>query len=199
MTSSGILTFLADRFNVWSREVLMTEGLGYLLQEYPTARETVVNVLATDMILPETRDAIAFISQARSADDSWVVDLEGQVDECVYISIEGKLDARLQPSQPVDYVGRLEEGGSLLLLCPYKRIPRLSRELQQRAARGGLLAENASWARGKIWWIPLIRRPLNEAEPDFVADDIKVDAILSISQHEIIVRLMSHQFCIGTL
>jgi hypothetical protein len=32
VTSSGILAFLADRFNVRSREEFATEGLGYLLQ-----------------------------------------------------------------------------------------------------------------------------------------------------------------------
>lgn len=100
MTSSGILAFLADRFNVRSRQEFATEGLGYLLQYCPVVRDIVVNALATSSIVPETRSDMAFISQARSADDSWVVDLEGRVDERVYISVEGKLDAGLQPSQP---------------------------------------------------------------------------------------------------
>lgn len=144
MTSSGILAFLADRFNVRSREEFATEGLGYLLQEYPVVRDIVVNALATSSIAPETRSDMAFISQARSADDSWVVDLEGRVDERVYISVEGKLDARLQPSQPVEYVNRLQDGGSLVLVCPSGRISRLQEELQHRADNGGLLELNAS-------------------------------------------------------
>lgn len=80
MTSSGILAFLADRFNVRSREEFATEGLGYLLQEYPVVRDIVVNALSTSCLSPAIRSAIAFIGQARSADDSWVVDLEGRID-----------------------------------------------------------------------------------------------------------------------
>jgi len=161
VTSSGILAFLADRFNVRSREEFATEGLGYLLQEYPAVRDIVVNALATSSIAAETRSDMAFISQARSADDSWVVDLEGRVDERVYISVEGKLDARLQPSQPVEYVNRLQDGGSLVLVCPSGRISRLQEELQHRADNGGLLELNASWGSpgaAGISWIPLKKR-----------------------------------------
>ena len=160
VTSSGILAFLADRFNVRSREELATEGLGYLLQEYPAVRDVVVDTLTTASIAAETRSDIAFISQARSADDSWVVDVEGRINERVYISIEGKLDAGLQPSQPVDYVKRLQEGGSLLFVCPSRRIPRLREELQQRAGDAGLLEKNACYVHGaaEISWISLIKR-----------------------------------------
>jgi hypothetical protein len=154
-----MLAFLADRFNVQSREVLATEGLNYLLQEHSAVRNTVIDTLAMASIAPETRSVIAFISQARSADDSWVVDLEGRVNERVYISIEGKLDAPLQPSQPVDYANRLQHGGSLLFVCPSRRILRLRGELQQRAGDAGLLGENALWKQGaaEISWIPLTK------------------------------------------
>jgi hypothetical protein len=161
MTSSGILAFLADRFNVRSREEFATDGLGYLLQEYPVVRDIVINALSTSSIAPETRTDIAFISQARSADDSWVVDLEGRIDERVYISVEGKLDAHLQPSQPVEYMKRLQDGGSLVLVCPSGRISRLQKELEQRAGNDDLLEPNASWGRpgaARISWIPLTKR-----------------------------------------
>lgn len=161
MTSSGILAFLADRFNVRSREEFATEGLGYLLQEYPVVRDVVVNALASPSVTSESRSDVAFIGQARSTDDSWVVDLEGRINEQVYISIEGKLDARLQPSQPSEYVKRLEDGGSLVFVCPSRRIPRLQEELQQRAGGDGLLALGASWGRpgpAGISWIALTKR-----------------------------------------
>lgn len=159
MTSSGILAFLADRFNVRSREELATEGLGYLLQEYPAVRDRVLDALATTSIAQEIRSDIAFISQARSADDSWIVDVEGRINELVYVSIEGKLDARLQPSQPVDYVKRLQEGGALVFVCPSRRIPRLRGELAQRAGAAGLLEKNAFWRQDavEISWISLIK------------------------------------------
>jgi hypothetical protein len=161
VTSSGILAFLADRFNVRSREEFATEGLGYLLQEYPVVRDVVVNALASPSVTSESRSDVAFIGQARSTDDSWVVDLEGRINEQVYISIEGKLDARLQPSQPSEYVKRLEDGGSLVFVCPSRRIPRLQEELQQRAGGDGLLALGASWGRpgpAGISWIALTKR-----------------------------------------
>lgn len=158
MTSSGILAFLADRFNVRSREELATGGLGYLLQEYPAVRDRVLDALATS-IAQEIRSDIAFISQARSADDPWIVDVEGRINELVYVSIEGKLDARLQPSQPVDYVERLQQGGVLVFVCPSKRIPRLRDELAQRAGGAGLLEKDASWRQGaaEISWISLTK------------------------------------------
>jgi hypothetical protein len=137
VSSSGILAFLADRFNVRSREELATEGLGYLLQEYSAVRDRVLDALVTTSIAQEVRSDIAFISQARSADDSWIVDVEGRINELVHVSIEGKLDARLQPSQPVDYVKRLQEGGALVFVCPSRRIPRLRGELAQRAGAAG--------------------------------------------------------------
>jgi hypothetical protein len=156
--TGGILAFLADRFNVRSREELATEALRYLLQEYPEVRDAMVDALSTTLIAPDTRSNIAFMSQARSAYDPWVVDVEGRVNEHVYISIEGKLDASLQPSQPVDYVKRLEAGGSLLFVCPSRRIARLRPELERRAAREGLLTKNAVWTQdaADITWIPLI-------------------------------------------
>jgi hypothetical protein len=156
--TSGILAFLADRFNVRSREELAAEALSYLLQEYPAVRDAVIVALSTTLIAPDIRNSIAFISQARSANDPWVGDVEGRVNEHVYISIEVKLDASLQPSQPVDYVKRLDAGGSLLFVCPSRRIARLSAELRRRAAREGLLMKNAVWTQdaADISWIPLI-------------------------------------------
>lgn len=156
--TSGILAFLADRFNVRSREEIATEALSYVLQEYPAVRDAVIAELSSTLIAPNTRNSIAFISQARSADDPWVVDVEGRVNEHVYISIEGKLDASLQPSQPVAYVKRLEAGGSLLFVCPSRRIARLRAELERRAVREGLLTTGAAWTQNAadISWIPLI-------------------------------------------
>ena len=162
MASDGILAFLADRFNVRSREELATEGLSYLLQEYQAVHDTVINALASVSITPEIRTDIAFIGQARSPNDRWIVDLEGRINERVYISIEGKLDAPLQPSQPVDYARRLQNGGSLVFVCPSRRIPRLRTELSQRAADAGLLEANALWKQGvaEISWIALVNQQL---------------------------------------
>ena len=158
LISSGILAFLADRFNVRSREEFATDGLGYLLQGTRSS-DIVVNELSNPP-LPRRPGPITFISQARSADDSWVVDLEGGIDERVYISVEGKLDARLQPSQPVEYMKRLQM--EVLRTCvPVRGYSRLQKELEQRAGNDDLLEPNASWGRAGaagISWIPLTKR-----------------------------------------
>lgn len=82
------------------------------------------------------------------------IDLEGRANGRVVISIEGKLNAPLQDSQPVDYARRLETGGSLLFLCPSHRIARMRQELLARAAADGQLADDTGWrpdASGVEW------------------------------------------------
>lgn len=128
MAQDGILAFLADRLKA-PHEVLATEGLCYLLGRYPAARQAVVTALATDTVGPETRTRVSFESQTRWEGDTAVVDLEGRVAMQVFLSIEGKFGAPLQPSQPNDYIGRLEPGGSLLFVCTSWRISRLRQEL----------------------------------------------------------------------
>lgn len=134
MAHDGILAFLADRLKA-PHEVLATEGLCYLLGRYPAARQAVVTALATETISLKTRRRISFESQTRWEGDTAIVDLEGQVGRQVFLSIEGKFGAPLQPSQPNDYARRLEPGGSLLFVCPSWRISRLRRELRERSAR----------------------------------------------------------------
>lgn len=156
MTSSGMLVALARRFNVRSREDLATEGLCYLLQEYPAARDAVVDALATDLIPRRIRSSVTFDSQSRNPDDPWIVDVEGIVGDEVYISIEGKLGAPLQQSQPVDYVNRLVSGGCLLFVSPSWRLRGLRAELRERTS-GLLIEESASWHMDSaaIEWLQL--------------------------------------------
>ena len=105
--------------------MLATDGLCYLLGRYPAAQHAVVTALTTDTISRETRKKISFASQTRGEGDTAIVDLEGQVGGQVFLSIEGKFGAPLQPSQPTDYARRLEPGGSLLFVCPSWRSSRL--------------------------------------------------------------------------
>jgi hypothetical protein len=160
MASIGILGFLAGHFKV-PPEVVATEGLCYLLQQYPAAREVAVTALAAESIPLETRGRISFISQARSEADAVIVDLEGRDGkrERPVLSIEGKLGAPLQDSQPVKYADRLEDGGSLLFVCPAQRISRLSRALWDRVEAEQMLDSGAAWkpdAAG-IMWVALTR------------------------------------------
>jgi hypothetical protein len=160
MASIGILGFLAGHFKV-PAEVVATEGLCYLLQQYPAAREVAVAALAAESIPLETRGRISFISQARSEADAVIVDLEGRDGkrERPVLSIEGKLGAPLQDSQPVKYADRLEDGGSLLFVCPAQRISRLSRALWDRVEAEQMLDSGAAWkpdAAG-ITWVALTR------------------------------------------
>ncbi len=160
MTSNSILGFLARHFKA-PPEVVATEGLYYLLQQHAPARQAAVAALVgdTELVAQETRDKIFFISQARSAGDTAIVDLEGRVSERVLVSIEGKLGAPLQETQPVKYADRLEDGGSLLFVCPVQRIDRLRRMLWDRVAGKQMLADDADWepdASG-ILWVALTR------------------------------------------
>jgi hypothetical protein len=156
VTSGGILVALAHRFNVRSREDLATEGLCYLLQEYPEARDALVDALAADLIHQRIRSGITFDSQSRNPNDPWIVDVEGLVGEDVYISIEGKLGAPLQPSQPANYANRLVKGGCLLFVSPTWQLRGLRAELQKRAS-AQLTDGSASWHRDttEIEWLPL--------------------------------------------
>jgi hypothetical protein len=156
MASCSVLAFLADRLRA-PHEVLATEGLCYLLGRYPAARHAVVAALATEAMSLETRKRIFFESQTRWEGDTAIVDLEGLVGRQVFLSVEGKFGAVLQRSQPSDYARRLESGGSLLFVCPSWRIPRLRRELRERAAEALLLAEAANWKLDdlSIGWINL--------------------------------------------
>ena len=160
MTSIGILGFLAGHFKA-PPEVVATEGLYYLLKQHPPAREAAVAALATGLIPQETRDRICFISQARSSADTVIVDLEGRAGkrERPVLSIEGKLGAPLQDAQPVKYADRLQDGGSLLFVCPVQRISRLSQDLWDRVEAEQMLLDGAEWkpdAAG-IRWVELTR------------------------------------------
>ena len=158
MTSVGILGFLARHFKA-PAEVVATEGLCYLLQRHEVAREAVVAALATELVTQEARDRISFISQARWAGDAAIVDLEGRVRvrERPLISIEGKLGAPLQDTQPVGYAERLQDGGALLFVCPVQRIGRLRGMLCDRVRDAQMLADSGGWKPDPagIEWVAL--------------------------------------------
>jgi hypothetical protein len=197
MAHDGILAFLADRLRA-PHEVLATEGLCYLLRRYPVARQALVIALATETISLETRKRISFESQTRWEEDTAIVDLEGQVGRQVFLSIEGKFGAPLQPSQPNDYARRLEPGGSLLFVCPSWRIFRLRRELRDRSAGALLLADAAGWKVDDlgITWITLtegrrlgitswdtllsvVRGGTGETPPDFDSDTRQLEGLVA--------------------
>lgn len=197
MAHYGILTFLADRLKA-PHEVLATEGLCYLLGRYPMARQAVVAALATETISLKTRRRISFESQTRGEGDTAIVDLEGKVGRQVFLSIEGKFGALLQPSQPNDYARRLEQGGSLLFVCPSWRISRLRRELRERSAREPLLPDVADWKVDDlgITWIMLTegrrlgitswgtllsvaRGGAGETPPDFDSDTRQLEGLVA--------------------
>jgi hypothetical protein len=157
VSPKSVLAFLAGRFEVHQKELVVTEGLGHVLQRHPAARDAVIRALATESVAQEDRRKINFVCEARWAHDNLRVDLEGRADAAVAISIEGKLNAPLQDSQPVDYARRLMDGGSLLFVCPSRRITRLRPELLARAADDGQLADEAGWHtdRSGIEWTRL--------------------------------------------
>jgi hypothetical protein len=162
VVSKSVLAFLSDRFKVQQKELMVTSGIGYVLQRYPAARDAIVGALAGESVTHEARSQITFVCEARGSEDKLRVDLEGSVDGGVVISIEGKLNAPLQDGQPVDYAERLRDGGSLLFVCPSHRIVRLRPELLSRSAGAGQLAGSNGWQRdtsGIEWtWLTRDRR-----------------------------------------
>jgi hypothetical protein len=160
VTPTGILGFLAGHFKA-PAEVVATDGLCYLLRRHEAVHDVAVAALSTDLVVQETRDKISFISQARWAGDTAIVDLEGRVRVRgrPLISIEGKLGAPLQDRQPVEYAARLENGGSLLFVCPVQRIGRLRPVLYDRVRDAQMLAGGADWIPDAfgIEWVALTR------------------------------------------
>lgn len=157
MKQQSMLAFLADRFSVRPKETLATEGLRYLVQAYPAASKTLASLLAGEQVPHDVLDRIWFTSEVRDEADNGRIDLVGRVDGKSWIAIEGKFGAPLQPTQPVDYVNRLEAGGSLLFVCPSERVPILSIELAGRATRAQLAVTGTQWREDKTGtlWLPL--------------------------------------------
>ena len=91
MSTKSVLVFLSNRFKVQQKELVVTSGIGYVLQRYLAARDAVVEALATESVTQEARRKITFVCEARGPEDKLRVDLEGKVDGRVVISIEGKL------------------------------------------------------------------------------------------------------------
>jgi hypothetical protein len=133
------------------------------------------------------------------------VDLEGRADIGVAISIEGKLNAPLRDSQPVDYARRLVDGGSLLFVCPSRRITRLRPELLARAAGDGQLADEAGWHtdRSGIEWTRLtsdrrlgisswarlfavVRRGSGGMSPDLASDLHQLEGLVAMYEHDLL-------------
>ena len=145
MTSVGILGFLARHFKA-PAEVVATEGLCYLLQRHEVARDAVVAALATELVTRGPRQDLLYQPGALGR-DTGIVDLEGRVRVRgrPLISIEGKLSAPLQDTQPVGYAERLQDGGALLFVCPVQRVGRLRGILCDRVRDAQMLADSGGW------------------------------------------------------
>ncbi|WP_133259982.1 hypothetical protein [Streptacidiphilus pinicola] len=191
-------------FKVLHKEDVATGALCFMLQRHPAIRTTLLSVLAGSGISAEAQEQIRFMPQARSGDDKAVVDIEGRIGSRTWLSIEVKLNAPLQPTQPVVYAERLEGGGSLLFVCPAVRIPRLRAELMERCAAVGLAAQTSLWERdgyGVEWlaltggrrvgitsWrlvLDLIRPPAFAPDPGLASDHYQLEEFVATHEQEL--------------
>ncbi|MFF4699979.1 hypothetical protein [Streptomyces chattanoogensis] len=149
---SSVLAHLAFRFHA-SKETLATEALTYLAQDYATVRATLTSLAGRGRLDQDVAGAVLFRGEARLAGDDGIPDLAGQAGSASVVLIEGKFRAGLTSHQPVTYLQRLAVPGTLLFVCPSRRVSGLMQKASRRAAAGGFLPQGESEVDGDgIHW-----------------------------------------------
>ncbi|MCM2415991.1 hypothetical protein LNW71_32600 [Streptomyces sp. RKAG290] len=136
MREGGVLSLLAHRFKV-GKEPLTTQALCYLAQSHERIRRSLAALAAHGAHAPELLDSVRFQAESVSALADGRPDIEGAAGDVTLVLIEGKFDAGLTGHQPVSYLERLADGGTLLFVCPARRVRTLLHELTRRAQKGG--------------------------------------------------------------
>lgn len=116
-------------------ENLATEALGYVLQRTPTARHALRDLLRG--LGSSIEEELAYATQATGDDDARP-DLVGRNSVGAEpLVIEVKFWAGLTENQPLAYLDRLPEGGTLLFVAPAARGALLWAELRRRCVGAG--------------------------------------------------------------
>jgi len=118
------------------RELAATAGLGHLLRSSSTARSHLERLVSgTGASLPH---GLQYRNEQYDELTPGRPDVVGSVGGSTHLIVEGKFWAELTDAQPVDYLRRLEPGGSLLFVAPAKRKDLLWGELKRRCQDAGL-------------------------------------------------------------
>jgi hypothetical protein len=126
---TSLFAHLALRFGSHP-ENLATEALGFILEQSPVARAAVSDVLRT--FGASISGDLVYTTQS-AGDDNARPDLVAR--DCTGaepILIEAKFWAGLTDNQPVAYLRRLGQDGSLVIVAPAMRLPILWSELRRR-------------------------------------------------------------------
>ncbi|WP_043473850.1 hypothetical protein [Kitasatospora sp. MBT66] len=157
--NGSLLGHLAHRFGV-RREPVATTAVCRIVGQHARARAALVQLLADGTVPAQVRERVTFATEVHDANDGGITDLEGRVDGLTWFVVEGKFGAPLQPVQPVGYAERLQNGGSLLFVCPDQRIPALAAQLTDRVDEAGIRADAAAWHTDEAGtrWLGLSRQ-----------------------------------------
>ncbi|WP_147439534.1 hypothetical protein [Corallococcus sp. CA049B] len=132
---ADLLGYLATRLAPHP-ENIATEALTFVLQKSAPARSTLLR-LASSLGNPIS-EALDFSSQA-AVDGTGIPDIVGRTaDGTERLLLEAKFWAGLTPHQPVSYLRRLKDGGSLLFIVPTVRAEFVWRELERRVRNEAL-------------------------------------------------------------
>jgi hypothetical protein len=140
--SETVLAHIAAAIS--QKENLATEALAFIINRSSAAQIALSSEISR---LSESTTSIARVAtqvavSAESRPDVLLLDEKGTL----LGYIEAKFWAALTASQPVEYVRRLREAGStvLVMLAPANRLPTLRFEVIERCAAAGLKAESRS-------------------------------------------------------
>ncbi|WP_043267182.1 hypothetical protein [Streptomyces sp. CT34] len=135
MTTNALLAHLSGRFKA-RREPIATEALYYLAEHYCPAREALTRFVRNAELLTGHPEGLRFRSEATSPEREGRPDVVGEVDGLPLLMIEGKFEASLTEYQPNGYLAGLPRGGTLLFVCPGRRVVALARQLAELIPAG---------------------------------------------------------------
>jgi hypothetical protein len=123
----SLLTHIASNF-ISEYENVANSSIAYLLNEYPSARKVLKNILGFSESEVPNHYQTELATKNNGRPDITGLNIKGEKS----IIIEGKFWAHLTDNQPVNYVKELSENGKLLFLAPKKRCISLEVEIKKR-------------------------------------------------------------------
>jgi hypothetical protein len=113
-----------------SQENIASEGLVYVLQNSPAAREALNNFLEANTKIKFNE---LFFSTQNSGENMERPDISGfDSNGNELLIIEAKFWASLTPNQPIEYIKRMSSNSILMFLCPTLRLQSIYGEVKNR-------------------------------------------------------------------
>lgn len=135
----SLLSHIAQNF-ISEYENVANSSISYLLNEYPSARAALKNILHINNIP-------LYYTTELSTQDNGRPDVTGRdKNGNKIVIIEGKFWANLTDNQPANYLKELERNGKLLFLVPNKRVESLKIDIKNRFAGSNNKIVIYSWS-----------------------------------------------------